>query len=836
MENRIVIRGAREHNLKNIDLAIPRDRLVVLTGVSGSGKSTIAFDILQREAQRQFMEALGMVSWNLSRPLVDSITGLCPSISIGQHLANRSPRSTVGTVTEIYTYLRVLFARLGVRPCPACGRAIPPAHEVGRAGGSCAGGDEPFDVETLPCPHCGALVPELTMASFSFNKPAGACPSCTGLGVIHRADAARLFDDGLAVADGGVRGWSRPEADYHARVLEAAGRHFGRPFDVHRPIRDLEEWQHDLLVHGALGERFLRHFPGAEPPPTAARGRFEGVATALLRRYAEHADDPDYLAKRAGAVVTTTCAECGGARLSVAARAVTVNGLDIVAVSRLPLAEVADWLAETARPLTGDSRALAAPVFADLESRIRHVLDVGVGYLSLDRSSPTLSAGEAQRLRLAALLGCGLTGVLYIFDEPTIGLHPRDTVRLVRLLKDLRDAGNTVLVIEHDPDVVREADAVVDIGPGAGTGGGEIVAYGTPMEIARCPASLTGRHLSAPTPPPRAGRAGSGASLRIHGASEHNLKGIEVEIPLGMLVALTGVSGSGKSTLAFDILERAARRRFGEPAEEPGRHDRIEGWEALERVVSIDPSPIGRVPRSNAATYTDVFSGIRAVFAALPEAKAAGLTGGHFSFNTPGGRCEHCEGAGVLPVHMHFLPSVDVRCPTCRGGRFKPEVLAVTRRGRTIAEVLEMTIDEATGHFADVPAVARKLALMRDVGLGYLRLGQSATTLSGGEAQRIKLSKELAARTRGRTLYLLDEPSTGLHPHDVERLLAVLDRLVERGHTVLVVEHNLEIIRAADWVIDLGPGGGDAGGEVVAAGRPAEIARGPRSHTGRCLA
>ncbi|HNW93788.1 MAG TPA: excinuclease ABC subunit UvrA, partial [bacterium] len=864
MHTHITITGAREHNLKNLTVAIPKGQLVVLTGISGSGKSTLAFDILQREGQRQVLEALGMVTHNASRPNVTAITGLAPAISIGQHLSNRSPRSTVGTATEIYTYLRVLFARLGHRPCPHCGNDIPPQFTVAQDEQDWQDDDEPDSDSTIPCPHCGTRVPELTMTHFSFNKLAGACPTCTGLGSTHQANLARLLDASKSVPDGGVPGWHpRHEVPRNIRTLEAAGRHYGRPFDTTLIIRDYADWQRDLLVYGVESQQFRRHFPGVEPPVTVESGRFEGVATALLRRHAEHADQPEYLAKLAPLLITATCPECLGERLNPASRAVTVNGQNICAIGRLPVSSVAAWLDATAAGLSDDARAIAQPILDDLTGRIRRVLDVGVGYLSLDRSSPTLSAGEGQRLRLAALLGSGLTGMLYIFDEPTTGLHQRDTARLIRTLRGLRDGGNTVLVIEHDTEMMLAADTLIDIGPGAGTHGGQLVACGTPDEVRRHPTSLTARALAMHSPlppeevrrdpapltahtstmvsppppdeshqhsaslsgrastmvsplPPGEGRVrgtnpfrdcrpGNGNFLTVRGASEHNLKDIDVRFPLGTFIALTGVSGSGKSTLAFDILDRAGRQRFYQAADMPGRHAGIDGWEHIDRLITIDQSPIGRMPRSNAATYTDIFTAIRTLFAAQPAAAAHRLASSHFSFNTPGGRCAHCEGAGVLSIHMHFLPAIEVRCPTCRGHRFRREVLAVTYRGRTIADVLAMTIDEAAELFTGVPVVARKLKLMREVGLGYLRLGQGATTLSGGEAQRIKLSRELAVNGRGRGLYLLDEPSSGLHPHDVAHLLVVLQRLVDQGNTVLVVEHNLDVIRAADWVIDLGP-------------------------------
>jgi excinuclease ABC subunit A len=971
----ITVRGARLHNLKNVTLSIPKNKLVVFTGVSGSGKSTMAFDTLHREGQRQYMESLGMVTY-ASKPAVDSISGLSPSISVEQSLANRSPRSTVGTATEVFTYLRVLFARVGHRPCPQCGGDVPPAHEGGVEGlrdktpslwdeeapevrsfwdqTSSLGDEVPVLREQLPgsdasaapetgeeggaraaCPQCGARLPEMDMAMFSFNKPDGACPACTGLGVIYAPDLARLLDEEKSILDGGVAGWNPVLITYHAGTLRSAGRHYGFEFDPALPIGALGPAQRDLLLYGVASQQFRRHFPDVEPPATVAKGRFEGIVPTLLRRHAEHAGDPEYLENIERVLIRQTCPECGGARLRPEARAVTVAGRPLVApygasgahaaqqeagdchseradgiplaaanhqrrisrrqvmsggstadsssrqasseasrigtslgavepLSHLPLAELAEWVDSLDRLLSPEERLIAEPIVTDLRERIRRLLDVGLGYLTLERAAPTLSAGEAQRLRLAALLGSGLTGVLYVLDEPTIGVHPRDTARLIAMLRALRDLHNTVLVIEHDLEVIAAADWVVDFGPGAGRDGGRIVAQGPPGQVAANPDSLTGRYLashartsapqlllsSAPPPGP------DGPTLTIHGAREHNLQDITVRFPLrkagsghGMLVALTGVSGSGKSTLLFDILDRAARRRFCEArtahgaAAEPGAHDAITGWEFVDSVITIDQTPLARSTRSNAATYTDAFTAIREAFAAQPAARAAGLTAAHFSFNVPGGRCERCEGAGVLAVEMHFLPDVLVRCPACRGRRYKPGVLAVQYRGCDIARVLDLTIEEALPLFSDVPAARDRLALLAETGLGYLQLGQPASTFSGGEAQRVKLARELASgrrgsgarRATGRTLYLLDEPTTGLHSADVERLLRLLQRLVDAGSTVLVIEHNLDVIRCADWVIDLGPEGGPAGGRIVAEGPPEAVADTPGSHTGAWL-
>jgi excinuclease ABC subunit A len=842
MQDQITIKGARLHNLKNITLSIPKNKLVVFTGLSGSGKSTLAFDTLHKEGQRQFMESLGLVTFALSKPQVDAIEGLSPSISLDQHLTNRSPRSTVGTVTEVYTYLRVLYARLGHRPCPACGADIPPSYDVDGAevwDDESADGmpQSPDGGESYPCPYCGAPVPEMGMAYFSFNKPAGACPTCTGLGVVLGANLEQLVDMKRSILDGAVHGWDAFHIKYHTRTLQAAGRHYGFAFDPERPVEQLGQVQRDLLLYGVDSPQFRRHFPGTAAPSTVAGGRFEGITTSLLRRYAEHIHDPNYREKMEKLLLRQVCPDCGGTRLRPESQQVAVTGQNIVAVSRLPLASLAEWLERLPGSVSAEEWRIAESISADLIGRVRRLVDVGVGYLTLERSSPSLSAGEAQRLRLAALLGSGLTGVLYVLDEPTIGLHPRDTARLIKTLRQLRDLGNTVLVIEHDLEMLRAADYMVDIGPGAGRHGGRVVVTGAPEQVAACPESVTGGYLSGrlAIPVPAQRRPGNGRALTIRGAREHNLKAITARLPLGTLLAVSGVSGSGKSSLLLDILDRAGRCRFYGASDLPGAHDAIEGWEYLDKIVTIDQTAIGRMPRSNAATYTDAFTPIREAFAATGEARQRGLTARHFSFNVPGGRCERCEGAGVLAVEMHFLPDVQVRCPACHGRRFKRDVLAVQYRGSDIARVLAMTVEEALALFQDVPAVAARLALMMDVGLGYLQLGQPATTLSGGEAQRIKLAKELGRRSTGRTLYLLDEPTTGLHAADTAQLLAVLQRLVDAGNTVVVIEHNLGVIKAADWVIDLGPEGGEAGGQIVAQGTPEDVAQVSASHTGRYL-
>ncbi len=836
MNSYISIRNARLHNLKNVNLDIPKNKFVVLTGISGSGKSTLAFDILHREGQRQFMESLGMVTWGLSKPPVDSIVGLSPSISVDQFLTNHSPRSTVGTVTEVFTYLRILYARLGHRPCPQCGKDVPPSTYESSDDTWQDESDESPD-GTYPCPHCGAEVSEMGMANFSFNKPAGACPTCTGLGVVRQAIVSRLIDESKSILENAVDGWIEFHINHYSQILKNTGKYFGFEFDPSKAIKDYTPIQRDLLLYGTESPQFRRHFPNVKPPAINAQGRFEGVVTNLQRRYDEHATNTPYREKLDHLFTSQPCMDCEGTRLRPESRAVKVAGESIVIVSQLSLNDHDAWLKSLPPHFTSEEMLLARPILDDLHERTRRLLEVGVGYLSLERSSPSLSAGEAQRLRLAALLGSGLTGVLYVLDEPTIGLHPRDTQRLINVLRRLRDLGNTVLVVEHDLELIQAADYLVDMGPGAGKYGGQVVAAGTPDEVSKTKDSLTGAFIAKTmtVPIPERRREPKHKALTIRGARQFNLKNLTVQIPLGLLVAVTGVSGSGKSSLIFDILDLSAHQHLNGTTGIPGEHDSITGWEHIDKVITIDQAHIGRIPRSNAATYSDTFTPIRETFAATPEAKKNRVTARHFSFNVPGGRCERCEGAGTLTVKMHFLPEVEVRCPACHGRRFKRETLAVKYRGYDISQVLNMTVEEALALFADVPAAASRLQVMTDVGLGYLQLGQPATTLSGGEAQRVKLAKELGRRSTGRTLYLLDEPTTGLHPADTARLLEVLQRLVDAGNSVIVIEHNLDLVKAADWVIDLGPEGGAAGGQLLAEGTPEQVAQVEGSYTGQWL-
>lgn len=836
MHPTITVRNARLHNLKNVTLEIPKNKLVVITGLSGSGKSTIAFDILHKEGLRQYMESLGMIPFGLTRPPVDSIVGLSPSISVDQHLTNHSPRSTVGTATDVFTYLRVLYARLGYRPCPGCGKNVTPQTSGSPAEDWQDESEETPD-GTFPCPHCGTAVPEMGMANFSFNKPAGACPACTGLGVVRRVIVNRLIDESKSIPENAVDGWIEFQVNRNIQILQNTGKYFGFSFDTSKAIKDYTPVERDLLLYGTDSPQFRSHFPGIRPPVTNAQGRFEGVVTNLHRRYDEHADNAAYREKLDELFTSQSCMECEGTRLRPESRAVKVAGKSIVTVSQMPIKDLDTWLKSLPSQFTSEEMLIARPILNDLNERVGRLTDVGVGYLSLERSSPTISAGEAQRLRLATLLGSGLTGMLYVLDEPTIGLHSRDTHRLIHVLRRLRDLGNTVLVVEHDLELIKAADYLIDVGPGAGKHGGQIVAAGTPAEVAGTKESLTGAYIAGTVtvPVPVRRRKPDQRMVTVRGARQFNLKDLDVQIPLGLMVAVTGVSGSGKSSLIFDTLDLAVRQRLNSSAELPGMHDSITGWEHIDKVITIDQNHIGRIPRSNVATYSDIFTPIREAFAATSEAKKSEVSARHFSFNVPGGRCERCEGAGTLTVKMHFLPDVEVRCPACRGHRFKPETLAVKYRGYDISQVLEMTVDEALNLFSDVPAAASRLQVMSDVGLGYLQLGQPATTLSGGEAQRVKLARELGRRATGRTLYLLDEPTTGLHLADTARLLLVLQRLVDAGNSVIVVEHNLDLVKAADWVIDLGPEGGIEGGQLIAEGTPEEVAKVKKSYTGQFL-
>lgn len=830
MHDTIRIKGARENNLQNITVEIPKNKLVVLTGPSGSGKSTLAMDTLQRECQRQYMESMGMVADSISKPKVEAIIGLSPSISVGQHVTNRNPRSTVGTVTDIYTYLRVIFARAGERPCPSCGQIVPPPQ----ASTTTYGGDDEGPAEWVECPHCGSKLEKLTSAHFSFNVPEGACETCSGVGEVASLNMDAIFDPSKSFREGGVTMFnSEMWINYQTNVLKAAAKHYGFTFDPDQPLGEYSDAQRDFLYYGAESEEFSRHFPDKKPPKSVSAGRFEGVVTGIWRRYKEFGTGGEGSMTSAEFFHQQTCPTCQGAKLKQSSLAVTVGGARINEIADWPLEGVLAWAESVRSVLSAESMEMLETILAiEVPTRLRRILDVGLGYLSLSRQSITLSGGEAQRLRLASLLGSGLTGVLYILDEPTAGLHARDTAGLIQVLKQLRDLGNTVLVIEHDIEMMRAADHVIDMGPGAGSMGGRVVGEGSLAELMAAPESVTGAYLREEQSykPKATRRKGTGQFLTVRNGHARNLKNVTVSFPLGCLVSVTGVSGSGKSTLLFDLLAEGAKGNL-----RPEGCDGLDGLEHVGNWITVDQSPIGRMQRSNVATYTEVYTALRNLYAGLPEAKKLKLTAKHFSFNTAGGRCEHCQGLGVVSVGMMYLADIEVRCPACKGRRFQDEVLRVTYQGHTISDVLDLTVEESLAVFEGNEKVAEMIRLLCEVGLGYLHWGQSVRTLSGGEGQRIRLATELATRSKKHTLYLLDEPTTGLHPADVRQLTVLLEKLVDAGNTVIVVEHNLELIRESDWIIDIGPEGGEKGGQVIAQGTPLEVARVAESYTGQFL-
>ena len=935
----IRIRGARTHNLRNLDLDIPRDRLVVVTGLSGSGKSSLAFDTLYAEGQRRYVESLSAYARQflsvMDKPDVDHIEGLSPAIAIEQKAASHNPRSTVGTVTEIHDYLRLLYARAGVPHCPDHGlpleaqtvsqmvdqvlqmtegtavlllaplvqdrkgshettlrdlqsqgfvraRINGEVHELDAApeldarrkhsidavidrlrlrpdaaqrlaesfetalrlsSGTArvvtleeqaAGGAGLLFSNRHACTVCGHAVPTLEPKMFSFNSPAGACPTCDGLGEQPFFDPARLVAfPHLSLAGGAVRGWDRHNPHY-LQVISALATHYG--FDIEEPWQELPERVREVLLNGSGDELITFTYAAARGSSTERRHPFEGMLRNIERRWND-TESPTVREELARYRGLRPCPDCGGSRLNRDARHVRVGGRTLPEITRLAVSEAAAL--HTALRLPGWRGEVASKVVHEISERLRFLVDVGLEYLTLDRAADSLSGGEAQRIRLASQVGSGLTGVMYILDEPSIGLHQRDNGRLLATLRRLRDLGNTVIVVEHDEEAILAADHVIDLGPGAGAHGGEVVASGTPAQIKADPHSLTGRYLAgterievpALRTPPQPGR-----ELRVIGATGNNLRDVTVGFPLGLFTCVTGVSGSGKSTLVNDTLLRRALAQLGGGPSDAAPCRGLEGLGHIDRVIEIDQDPLGRTPRSNPATYTGLFAGLRELFSQVPEARSRGYDVGRFSFNVKGGRCEACQGDGVMRIEMHFLPDVYVPCDTCGGRRYNRETLEIRYRGRNIHEVLEMTVEDASPFFRNIPSVHPKLQTLIDVGLGYLKLGQNATTLSGGEAQRVKLARELSKRATGRTLYVLDEPTTGLHFHDVAQLLRVLQRLRDEGNTVVVIEHNLDVIKAADWLIDLGPEGGSGGGELVATGTPEAVARVPASHTGRYLA
>ena len=936
MQSEIFIKGARENNLKNIDVTIPRDKLVVMTGLSGSGKSSLAFDTIYAEGQRRYVESLSsyarMFLGQMDKPDVDYIDGLSPAISIDQKTTSKNPRSTVGTVTEIYDYLRLLWARVGTPHCPKCGReirqqtidqiidqilALPEGTRIqilapvirGRKGehtkvfddarrsgyvrvrvdgnlyelgeeialeknkkhtievvvdrlivrsdiqqrltdsvetaSALSGGivvvnllreeqDLTFS-QNYACDDCGISIEELSPRMFSFNNPYGACPTCTGLGNQLKADTTLIIpDESLSILDGAIvaPGWNSIRSDGISRMyFEALAKKYN--FSLRTPVEQLSEAVKNVIFYGTGGEKLELHYDQPRGKGVLYQA-FEGIANNLERRY--HETQSDASKKEIEEFMgECPCPTCQGRRLRPEALAVTVGGKSIHDVTELPINEELDFF--DALELTETQQLIAAQILREIRSRLGFLQSVGLRYLTLSRSSGTLSGGESQRIRLATQIGSSLMGVLYILDEPSIGLHQRDNDKLLATLKRLRDLGNTLIVVEHDEDTMREADYLIDIGPGAGAHGGHVVAAGTPQEVMDNPASLTGQYLSGKKKieVPLARRSGNGKFLTVRGAAENNLRGIDVSVPLGTFTCVTGVSGSGKSSLVNEILFKKLGVTLNRMKAHPGKHKSIEGMEYLDKVINIDQSPIGRTPRSNPATYTNLFNEIRNLFASTQEAKARGYGPGRFSFNTRGGRCEACAGDGMLKIEMHFLPDIYVPCEVCKGRRYNRETLEVRYKGKNIADVLDMTAEEAREFFAPVPKIAAMLQTLCDVGLGYVKLGQSSTTLSGGEAQRVKLATELARRSTGRTIYILDEPTTGLHADDVKKLLSVLQRLVDGGNTVLVIEHNLDVIKCADHIIDLGPEGGSGGGTVVCVGTPEEVAQCEASYTGQYL-
>ncbi|MFB0519398.1 MAG: excinuclease ABC subunit UvrA [Acidobacteriota bacterium] len=928
--DKIIIRGASQHNLKNIDLEIPRNKLVVITGISGSGKSTLAFDTIYAEGQRRYVESLSAYARQfleqMEKPEVEHIEGLSPAISIEQRTASKNPRSTVGTVTEIYDYLRLLFARIGKPHCPQCSREIatqtvqqivdrvmeyPQGEKIqvlaplvrGRKGeyrkelqqmvkegfiraridgelrmlneeikldkhkkhdieivvdrllvkqgiearladslevalklangvvlvGSEGQGERLFS-ERLACPHCGTSMPELSPRMFSFNSPHGACPTCGGLGTILDISPQKVIPDELkSVSEGAIQPWGmRDNSSYLFQMLKSLARHYR--FDLNSPFHQLPPKAREVILNGS-GKEEIQFLYRKGDTHYSFKASFEGVIPNLTRRYREthsshvREEIERYMSQR-------PCPECGGQRLRRESLAVKIAGHNIAYYTSLSVNNAIKVFSNLHIP-TRD-HFIADRILKEIRERLEFMENVGLGYLELQRSAATLSGGEGQRIRLATQIGSSLMGVVYVLDEPSIGLHQRDNGKLLRTLFRLRDLGNTILVVEHDEQTILSADHIVDLGPGAGVHGGELVFQGTPEEIMKSESSLTGLYLAGKMriPIPQERRPQKGSFLTIVGAAENNLKEIDVDIPLGVFTVITGVSGSGKSTLIDEILYKSLAQRLYRSPEVPGKHKGLKGVEHIDKVVNIDQSPIGRTPRSNSATYTGVFTFIRELFSRLPEARMRGYKPGRFSFNVKGGRCEACRGDGLIKIEMHFLPDVYITCDVCKGRRFNRETLEVKYKGKSIADVLDMTVDEALELFKNIPAIKHKLQTLADVGLGYIKLGQSATTLSGGEAQRVKLSRELSKKGTGKTLYILDEPTTGLHFDDIKKLLNVLDRLVDKGNTVVVIEHNMEVIKTADHIIDLGPEGGDEGGWIVAQGTPEELAQIPDSYTG----
>ena len=933
----IDIRGARTHNLKNINLTIPRDKLIVITGLSGSGKSSLAFDTLYAEGQRRYVESLSAYARQflslMEKPDVDSIEGLSPAISIEQKSTSHNPRSTVGTITEIYDYLRLLFARVGEPRCPdhdvpltaqtisqmvdkvlslpeeskmmllapvvknrkgehvklldslaaqgyiraridgeICDLSDPPelalqkkhtievvvdrfkvrsdlatrlaesfetALELSGGTAVVADMDNPNAEELVfsanfACPHCGYSVPELEPRLFSFNNPAGACPTCDGLGVQQFFDESRVVqNESISLAGGAVKGWDRRNF-YYYQMLTSLAKHY--KFDIETPYEDLPQKIKDIVMHGSGKEEIEFQYMNDRGDVVIRKHPFEGILNNMARRYKE-TESMSVREELAKNISNRPCADCGGSRLRPEARNVYIGSINLPQISEKSIGESLEFF--QGLTLTGQKAQIAEKILKEIKERLEFLVNVGLNYLSLSRSAETLSGGEAQRIRLASQIGAGLVGVMYVLDEPSIGLHQRDNERLLNTLIHLRNLGNTVIVVEHDEDAIREADHIIDIGPGAGVHGGQVIAQGTAKEIMANPNSITGKFLSGEEKieiPKKRTALDKSKLLKLKGATGNNLKGVNLEIPVGLFTCITGVSGSGKSTLINDTLFPLAQNALNRAEKTDfAPYKSIEGLEYFDKVIDINQSPIGRTPRSNPATYTGLFTPIRELFAGVPEARARGYNPGRFSFNVRGGRCEACQGDGVLKVEMHFLPDVYVPCDQCKGKRYNRETLEIRYKGKTIHQVLDMTVEEAREFFDAIPMIARKLQTLMDVGLSYIRLGQSSTTLSGGEAQRVKLATELSKRDTGKTLYILDEPTTGLHFADIKQLLEVLHRLRDQGNTIMVIEHNLDVIKTADWIVDLGPEGGSGGGQIIATGTPEEVAKVKGSHTARFL-
>jgi excinuclease ABC subunit A len=823
MKDVIKVIGARAHNLKNVNIEIPKGKLTVVTGLSGSGKSSLAFDTIYAEGQRRYVESLSSYARQflgiMEKPDVDYIEGLSPAISIDQKTAARSPRSTVGTMSEIYDYLRLLYAKIGTVHCPQCG-AIANTERRESQMKSKTGAKRMVAQNIHVCPKCAHEFPEITMSSFSFNSPAGACPTCQGLGVRLVIDPDLVFPNRrLTLAEGAIRPWSRitSHANWYAKALKAVSEQHNISLD--KPVDEFNKQEITIILYGDKEQG----------------GEFEGVIPNLERRYRE--TDSDYIRTEIEKyMVERVCEVCKGNRLRPEVLAITIKDQSIAEITAMTIAQAQEFFAKF--ELDENQEKVGSQILREISNRLGYLVQVGLAYLTLNRNADTLAGGEAQRIRLATQLGSALTGVLYILDEPSIGLHPRDHDNLIETLIALRDLGNTVIVVEHDQITMEAADYLIDMGPGAGDHGGQVIAKGTPEQIKNDPKSITGGYLSGKSQIeiPKKRRKPGENKITVVGAEEFNLKKVTVDFPLNTFICVTGVSGSGKSTLVSDILARALAQKFHHAKTEPGKHQKITGMEHINKVIAIDQSPIGRTPRSNPATYTGLFTPIRELFANVPLAIERKYDEGHFSFNVRGGRCENCRGEGANKVEMHFLPDIYVTCEICGGTRYNQEVLDVAYNKKTIAEVLDMTVEEALAFFKDTPSVADKLKVLADVGLGYMHLGQTATSLSGGEAQRVKLATELARHDTGKTLYILDEPTSGLHFEDIKRLLVVLQALVDKGNTILVIEHNVDVIKSCDWIIDMGPDGGDKGGLLVASGTPEQVAKVKDSITGRYLA